>query len=226
MTLASTSSLPSRPSKPPGVHRGLPSPCLTVVVALDEGLDVIRRSAPAQQPAVYGVLVGGLHTAPVLLRHSGGWEGVQLSLTPLGARALLGLPAGELAHLDVSGDEVWGPAAVLLREQLLGLPGWPARFAALERWLVARLRSAGWPPELRYAWTLLLRSRGRVPVARVAAEVGWSPRRLGQVFDTEVGLSPKVSARVVRLDRARRTLSARARAGAPLDLAGLTAAGG
>ena len=48
---------------------------------------------PGQPADRYDVLVGGLHTTPAVVTHDGSWSGVQLGLTPLGARSLLGVPA-------------------------------------------------------------------------------------------------------------------------------------
>ena len=86
---------------PPAVHRGLPSPYLTVIFTLDDPLVIARHVDPRQPPGSYRVLVGGLHTSPALIAHDGRQSGVQLQLSPLGARALLGMPAGELAGIDL-----------------------------------------------------------------------------------------------------------------------------
>ena len=47
-----------------------------------------------------------------------------------------------------------------------------------------------------------MRSGGRVRVRALAADLGWSPRRLIERFRDHVGLPPKAAARVIRLDRA------------------------
>jgi len=149
--------------------------------------------------------------------HDGRQSGIQLGLTPLGARALLGVPAAELVSLDVEATEVLGRLAGEIRERVLAAPGWPARFAVLEQVLSARAEAAAIPaprPEVGYAWDRLRQSRGTVSVADLAAETGWSARHLGERFRAETGLSPKAAARVVRFDLARRLLLSRAQAAA------------
>ena len=201
----------------PAVHRGLPSPWLTMIVTLDEPLVITSHPDPRQPASAHDFLLGGLHTSPALVTHDGRQSGIQLGLTPLGARALLGVPAAELVSLDVEATEVLGRLAGEIRERVLAAPGWPARFAVLEQVLSARAEAAASPasrPEVGYAWDRLRQSRGTVSVADLAAETGWSARHLGERFRAETGLSPKAAARVVRFDLARRLLLSRAQAAA------------
>ncbi|TQS46216.1 AraC family transcriptional regulator [Cryptosporangium phraense] len=189
----------------PAVHRGLPSPYLTLIVTLDDPLVVDSHPDPAQPGGEYTTLVGGLHTVPALITHDGRQSGVQLALHPLGARRLLGLPAGELGHLDVHAEDVLGPVAVELHERLRSASGWPARFAVMDAMLARLLRSDGGPEaEIAEAWRLLV--GGTAGVAQAAEAVGWSVRRLSGRFGAELGVSPKTAAKIARFDRARRRL--------------------
>ncbi len=211
----------------PGVHRGLPSPHLTFVVTLDEPLVMAAHPDPRQAPGCFDGLVGGLHTRPALIAHPGRQVGLQLSLTPLGARALLGVPAGALASLDVELPDVLGPVGGELVDRVRAAPDWAGRFAAVEQVLLRHARpDAGPPPEVVEAWRLTTAGGGRLRVRELADRVGWSDRHLGERFRAETGLTPKEAARVVRFDRARRALAARAAGGGPLDLAGLAATAG
>jgi AraC-like DNA-binding protein len=215
----------------PAEHAGLPSPFLTLIFTLDDPLVIAGHPDPAQPGGSYGTLVGGMHTAPALVTHDGRQSGIQVALSPLGARPLLGLPAGELASLDLEGTEVLGPLAAEIQERLRDCPTWTERFAALDQLLLARAygepgRPAGVSPEVTHAWRRLLRSGGQASVARLAAETGWSDRHLRAQFRKEIGLAPKAAGRVVRFDRARRQLAARLRAGRPAGLAELAAAAG
>jgi AraC-like DNA-binding protein len=194
----------------PALHRGLPSPYVTVIFTLDEKLDVARHADPNQPPELYESLIGGLHTAPALIRHDGAQSGIQLQVSPLWARRLFGLPAGELADIDVAGEDLLGPAAATVRARLQEARTWPERFAVVDRALAARLaqapRRSEPPAEIVHAWRRLLRERGRTRIDALAAEAGWSSRHLATRFRTEIGLPPKAAARVIRFDAARRRL--------------------
>ena len=45
----------------------------------------------------------------------------------------------------------------------------------------------------------MVASRGRVRVERLAAEVGWSRKRLWSRFRSQIGLTPKRSAQLIPL---------------------------
>jgi AraC-like DNA-binding protein len=212
---------------PPATHRGLPSPYLTVIFTLDDPLTISTHVDVRQPPASYRTLVGGLHTSPALVTHQGRQSGIQLLLSPLGARALLGMPAAGLASIDVEGSEVLGPLADQIGERITAAGDWPARFAVLDQALTSRLADPPIEPrisdEVGHAWRRLLSSRGHCAVSELAAETGWSDRHLRSRFCGETGLTPKAASRVIRFDRTRRLLQRRAAAGSPLQLAGLAA---
>lgn len=194
----------------PRVHLGLPSPWLTVIFTLHDPLHLAQHVDPAQPPGSYDTLIGGLHTSPAVVVHEGAQSGIQLMMSPLGSRALLGVPAGELASIDVAADEVIGALATELQERLASAADWRHRFGLLDELLGRRVDEARCPPdEVCRAWRLLLASGGTAPIAAIAREVGWSERHLAAQFRTEIGLAPKAAARVIRFSRARRMLAGR-----------------
>lgn len=193
----------------PGVHRGLPSRHLTFIVTLDGTVDLAAMPDPAQPPASFATLVGGLHCAPALISHDGHQHGIQLALTPLGTRVLLGLPAGELASTVVDLGTLLGPVAGELLDRLRSARTWTDRFLELDDVLSRIAGQRGRPaPELSWAWRRLTASHGRVGVGALAEEVGWSRRHLGERFRREFGLTPKVAGRVMRFEVAHRLLQA------------------
>jgi pimeloyl-ACP methyl ester carboxylesterase len=62
--------------------------------------------------------------------------------------------------------------------------------------------------EVAHIWRRTRTSRGRVPVDRLADEVGWSRKRLWSRFRSQLGISPKGAARLVRFDHAAHLLAA------------------
>ncbi|MEV6850868.1 helix-turn-helix domain-containing protein [Actinoplanes sp. NPDC051411] len=194
----------------PAVHRGLPSPYLTLIFTMDDPLVIARHPDPRQAAGRYDSLAGGLHLTPALITHDGRQSGVQVTVSPLGCRALFGLPASELRDQDVDAAELFGPHVVdEVRHGLLTAPDWPRRFAVLDTVLTRVVRDDEVAPQIAYAL-----ERVRTPsvsVAKLADEVGWSGRHLTDRFRAEIGLRPKEAARVARFDRARRALRPSAR---------------
>jgi AraC-like DNA-binding protein len=194
---------------PPGrVHRGLPSPYLTLILTLDDPLVVTAHPDHRQAPGRYDALIGGLHLRPAMIDMAGLQSGVQVDVHPLGCRALFGLPAGELGGLDLDVAELTGTeAAERLRAAIQEPATWAGRFAALDAALCGLLDAGrSVHPDVGYAYQRVLDSGGAVTVGELAAEVGWSTRHLTNRFRAETGLGLKEAARVARFDRVRRRL--------------------
>src|SRR5262249_13688828 len=152
---------------------------------------------PAQPGDVYVTLAGGLHTAPALITHEGAQSGIQLAVSPLASRALLGMPASELFSHDVDATEVCGGLATAIQQRIQDADTWPERFAVLDEALSRRVRTGqvdggqDVSAEVRFAWERLVATGGRITVAALAEETGWSARHLRTKFAGEVGLTPK-----------------------------------
>jgi AraC-like DNA-binding protein len=194
---------------PPGRHMGLPSRHLTFIVQFDAPLELAVLPGGRATPQQFDVCVSGLHTVPAVIAHDGNQRGIQLHVTPAGARTLFGLPAGELVDTAVPLDAVWGRlAAAELVERLDGVATWEERFAVLDR-LLARVAAgrAEVPSAVRAetseAMRRLVVARGDLDIASLASGVGWSRRYLTDQFGAEYGVTPKAMARVLRFERSK-----------------------
>lgn len=189
--------------------RLVPTGRAVVVISLAEPFSQVRRlGAPGSDSGRIGSLVVGLEDRPALCEHPGGQEAIRLEFTPLGAYRLFAVPMGELTNQVVELRDVLGPEAGVLVERLAATRDWAARFDLLDAVLLARLGRGPDPaPEVGHAWRLLAGTAGAIPVARIAAEVGWSQGHLVRRFTEQVGLTPKTSARVLRFHRAVRMLT-------------------
>lgn len=182
---------------PAGLHRGLPSRHLTLVIELRGPLRVAGLGAAV---AAHGV-VGGLHTGPALIDASAPQEGLQYALEPLTAVRLLGVPAGALSGLATDLTDVLGTPGRHLVERVARADDWPERFALVDAALARRLTDA--PPvdgALEAAWRMIFASHGQVAIADVAGRVGYSRRHLSERVRAATGVTPKQAARIARFE--------------------------
>ncbi|WP_024875056.1 helix-turn-helix domain-containing protein [Saccharomonospora piscinae] len=147
-----------------------------------------------------GAVLAGPYQRAYVLRPERRSQVVGVVLRPGAARSLVGAPLHELRNRHVGLDELWGADASLLRERLLAAPGPVARLRTLEHVLHDRLaRSGRTPHRLAVRATACLSATpGRHGIGDLAEHLGWTARRVEQVFRSEVGLPPKVYQRLRR----------------------------
>lgn len=213
----------------PHLHRGLPSPYLTLVFSLDEPIATAESVAQAESGRAHrtDIVVGGLHQRPAYVWQPSDQTGIQLAVHPLAARSLLGMPASELTLIATEGTDILGPRAAHVREQLGEQRAWPERFAALTDFLRRRAADAerrdGVRAEVGEAWRWLAWHRGTGSMDGLAAHVALSRRQLTTLFRRELGVSPKQISRLMRWERARRDIASSVAAGRRTDLAEIAA---
>lgn len=182
----------------PGVHIGLPSTSLTLVLTLDEPLDVGWEGDDGSRASLWGN-VSGLHDRPAAIHHGARQRGVMVGLTVAGARALLGVRAGDLAGQLLEVGDV-APDLADLPERLAAAPA-EQHVGVVARALMAALARREAPgPRAEVGRALAGLTRGE-RVQDVAAEVGFSRRHLGELVRAESGLSPKEFQRIARFER-------------------------
>lgn len=177
-----------------------PGHAVTVVIDLDRGWTV--------EGDRHRSFVGGLYARAVRVRHEGSFRGVQFDVEPPAVRAIFGVPARELLQTTVGLDQLLGPDAERWVQRLYDAPDAAARFALLDALLLRRMADAppSRHPDLDRAWRLLLASGGRVRIDALADELGASRRTLATRFSEHLGIGPKLAARLVRVEAARRRL--------------------
>ena len=185
------------------LERVLPTGTMSIIINLAD--DKSRKYAPADPRRVErlpGSILSGPHGAYFLIGTAEQASVLGVAFTPGGAAPFLHMPASEVRDLLVSLEDVWGAEAHGLRERLLEATP-DGRFAILESWL---LQQACGDLTQHPAVTHALTEFGGVPhiqsVSEVTDHVGLSSRRFIEVFDDEIGLTPKLYCRIRRFQHA------------------------
>ncbi|HEX5595309.1 MAG TPA: helix-turn-helix domain-containing protein [Micromonosporaceae bacterium] len=180
-------------------------PSVTLLVDLSEGEGLVYHTQGRHER---GTVVIGLLPGELRATGRGAGECLQIRLEPAAAAAVLGAST-ELTGVTVSLEDVWGRDAGRVEERLRATSSWDERFTIAAEILGRRL-SARPPvdPEVTYIWRRTLTSRGRVRVDGLADDVGWSRKRLWSRFRSQLGITPKRAARLVRFDHAAHLLAA------------------
>ncbi|MEU4083902.1 helix-turn-helix domain-containing protein [Streptomyces aureus] len=187
--------------------RIVPHPAVTLLLEFGAGSPVVDGAAGRWRGSV--VAGSGLGAAGAVRARGVDLECVQVRLSPVVARSVLGVSPAGLAGSVVPLEDLWGREVSRIRERLAEASSWDQRFALTEE-LLARRQGAGPPadPEVARAWHRIVAGRGLVRVDDLAAEVGWSRKRLWSRFGAQVGLPPKRAVRLVRFDHAAHRLVA------------------
>lgn len=191
-------------------ERVLPAGTLELVLNLHE--DEIRIYDDAGGCRSFsGTVISGAYGRPFVIDTREHAMTMGVHFRPGGAFPFTLAPPGELgdAHVDV--EVLWGAAAVEeLRERLASALTHRERFQILERALALRAVEAR---EARPVVQFALRALARpdASVRELVASTGLSHRHFTNVFRDEVGMTPKLFARIRRFQRAIALASERSR---------------
>lgn len=200
--LASSSSLPK-----PVRERHLPS--TEIPLFLNFGSPHRRLDSAAPQNAVDhdGAWVVGLHDSCQRLEAAGERDFMVVRLTPLGAHLFLKVPMHLIAGRAVDLSALDVKLAALVMSRVGAARDWSDRFAAMEALIAERVAQASVPGALAWAWRKLEAADGRVPLGALASEIDCSHRAMIAQFRTCIGVTPKAIGRLLRFNRAIRSLN-------------------
>lgn len=117
---------------------------------------------------------------------------------PGGAHAFTGEDATALIGRDIDLADLFGRAALILRERLLETPTARGRLCVLMRWLRQSMHSTVVDPLVNHALAALASTPRVDRIASLARDAGVSERRLATLFQHQVGMRPKRYARFLR----------------------------
>lgn len=202
-------------------ERVLPNGTFTLIFNLSPTPRRLFSREPDTPPRQFRrAWVSGAHSGFILIDALPGTSLMGVHFRAGGAARFLGLPAGRLRDTVVELDSIWSSQGVALWQALTEAQDPRAKFALLERELVARHHRLPSPDGLVAE---ALRRFGTTPglarIDEVVASAGVSHARFIERFDRAVGLSPKRYCRILRFQEVLRRLEQR-RPVSWVDLAG------
>lgn len=175
----------------------LPSGLPALVVNFGSPFRVVGADSVTSRHA--DISVTGIHSRPFVTETPESRDLLVVNLTPVGARRLLGVAMHQLANRWVPLDDVLGGEARDLSGRLHDAQSWDDRFAILDAFMLGRLGQESAPSrDLGRAWRRI--SAGGA-VADLARDLGVSHKHLITRFHDQVGLAPKLVARLGRFNR-------------------------
>jgi AraC-like DNA-binding protein len=183
-------------------RRELPISAIVVIIELGPPISVYRSGSETLSARYEGGFVAGLTERFTLTEHTGYQAGIELRLTPLGARTIFGLPLSALAESVVQLREILPRAHRSLSDRLDSCADWHGRFAIVQALLLERIHN-GRPACKRTQWALaqIQAADGQVAVEALAQQLGCSRKHLAALFHDGVGFTPKAYAGIVRFER-------------------------
>jgi AraC-like DNA-binding protein len=173
----------------------LPNGCVELMV----NLGPVHRTLKDKDLGTWDrAWLSGLQDRALLIESLQGTHLVAARLHPLGARDLLGACVPETAGTVVDLSTLVGSHERELRERLLAAGSPRARFHLLESFLRRRLSGRPSRDIVRWAASRIEATHGSLRIAKLHDELGVSRKHLAIVFARDMGVSPKVYARIQR----------------------------
>lgn len=179
--------------------RILPSGQSQLLINLGPPQYRVEPGPPEVRVPFVDVWYSGLHQGPIDTEAPHGNALLGVAFTARGVFPWLGERMDGLSDRIIALADAVGDGALALRERLLNTPSLEMRFQVVERWLISRLKPrAIVHPAVRWAVDRLAATGGRMPIEDLAVQTGFTRKHLANLFQQQVGLSPKALARVHR----------------------------
>lgn len=188
-------------------ERSFPNGQLEIIVHLGDRFHEIRGTEAERYPLL---CINGLQTNTFLIEApTAPCAVLGIRLSPAGAYALLGTPLIDIADITVDLADLAGAVTDELVDACAAATSGEDRVRAAMRWVCARMtRGVRIDPAIAWAVGEIERLDGSVSIAALREQLGFTRTRLVDAFREQVGLSPKLFARVIRFRHVLRQLHA------------------
>lgn len=189
--------------------RLMPSGSASLVINLAE--DEIRDYTGANGEFVHrypGAVLVGAYSKYSVIDASEQRAVLGVTFKPGGMWPFFDPAADELHNAHAALQDLWGSVGASLRERILALPAPYERLRLVETQLLAQaIRPMRQRAEVNFALAQLTRQQNH-SIELLSRHVGLSARRMTRLFTLQVGLTPKLYARIKRFERVMQLMQA------------------
>jgi AraC-like DNA-binding protein len=179
-----------------------------IVNLFDDRIEIPSLDDPASLRTHSGAIVSGVFTRSYRVDPRQRAAVLGVHFYPGGAFPFLGISPSEVVDTHVELRDLWGVAGRNLREQLLEAGPPSAQLRSLETLLLSRLKRArAGHSAVRVAVSALRTANNAARITEISKLVGLSHRRFIELFEREVGLTPKLYARLQRFHRVKQRIA-------------------
>jgi AraC-like DNA-binding protein len=155
------------------------------------------------------VWASGLRTEPITIPSGTNSRMMVISFKKGMAASFFPFPMEEIADCVVDADLIWGSDFGALRERLLGTNDIGLRFRMVEDFLVTKfLSKMDVNPCVAFAIGEMTERPDRMSIARMNQKIGYSQKHFTEMFRRSVGVTPKSYLKIMRFQKAVRTIDA------------------
>jgi AraC-like DNA-binding protein len=189
----------------PRLEKILPSGTIELVVNLKHNeIHIHDPEQPERYQMLSGAVFSGTYSRSFICNAQQHEAIMGVHFNAGGAAPFLGVDANELTNAHVNLFDLWGRFGLELREHLCTATTPHERFSIMDTALTSRLyKHTRYQVQTEIALRMIATVVKKPSVREVAQELGLSQRRFIQIFNSFVGLTPKVFCRILRFQQAR-----------------------
>ncbi len=170
---------------------------------------IYDNSSLKEIQACHGVWASGVRTQPITIPSGNGAAMMVVSFKKGMAAAFFPFPMHEMADSVVDADLIWGTEIGEIRKRMIEEPNAARRFEILEEFL---LKICGRKLEINacveFAVNEMTVRPDQISIARMNEKIGYSQKHFIGMFKKSVGLTPKAFLKIMRFQKAVRTIDA------------------
>ena len=190
------------PSGATVIHPVPARPTPMIVFDFADPTDVLYYRQPRVVRSPLSVIVGPQTYRRLEMQLRGALDTFAISFRPDGISRLFAIPMQQLTDSDFEAHSVLGTFITKLGERLGNAKSFPERVREIEKALLPRALASPYHNGVSEAANRIILGRGRAAIPALAGESGLSLRQFERRFIQQVGIRPKLFARIARFEAA------------------------